>query len=241
MKESMGQPKFENGNESEGRYLQSVEEYMLGAKGFDVLISEIEKTIPTFVADRGGIVSGVSDPVIFVSNHPRLDRSLCIPADKIQNVKGGNVFGFERFNYPLVRQLMLRKLLQRPFSTISLNNGWREAMEDCWHTIITRGGNHRLDEIMEKHVDGQSVVIYPEGKSTGKVEMLPFHTGFFHLANKFGFKKIAIGVSSPILSVHGENKLSSIEIVEVPHGDVNLQEFVEYIRGKIQSELKTFE
>lgn len=176
--------------------------------------------------------------MIFISNHPKLDRSLSIPAEKIQNVKGGNTFGFDRFNYPLIRQLMLKKLLKRPFSTVSLDNGWREAMEECWHIIITRGSNNRFNEIIEQYTPGNSIVIYPEGKSTGEAEMLPFKSGFLNLARALNFQKIVLGVSSPTLSVDGKNSMSVIESIDMPSSDTDYQKFIESAREEILSKLR---
>jgi hypothetical protein len=238
MKEFLIQNKPENKSESEKKYIALVEGYLLGAKKFDALIEEIEKTIRTSVTDEKNIMSKISEPVIFISNHPRLDLSLSIPADKIQNVKGGNAFGFDRFNYPIIRQLMLRKLLKRPFSTVSFDNGWREAMEECWHIIVTRGGNNRFNEIMEQYTPGSSIVIYPEGKSTGKAEMHPFRSGFFHVARALNFYKIVLGVSSPMISVDGNNSMSIIESIDMPSSDADSQKFIESSREKILSELK---
>ncbi|MBI2439637.1 MAG: hypothetical protein HYV45_03515 [Candidatus Moranbacteria bacterium] len=240
MKGFFERPILENREETERKYRLSVEEYFLGLKEFNVLVEEVEKMIIVSVTDRENILSKIKDPIIFVSNHPKIDRSLCIPADKIQNMKGGNIFGFDRFNYPIVRQLMLRNLLKRPFSTVSLDNGWREAMEDCWHTIITRGGSNRIIEIVKKHVTGQSLVIYPEGKSTAKTEMFSFHSGFLHLARLLDFKKIVLGISSPILSIGGENKMSVIDVAEIPHSDEDAQKFIEHIYEKIATELKMY-
>lgn len=230
----------ENRNEREMKYLRSVEEYFLGDKTFDVLADEIEGMINFSIEDRKNILSQTNDPVILVSNHPRIDQSLCIPSVKIQNLKGGNIFGFSQFNYPLVRQLMLKKLLNRPFRTISRNNGWREAMEDCWHMIIAREGDNRLNEIVKKYVSGQSLVIFPEGKSTGKSEILPFRSGFFHLARSLGFKKIVLGVSSPVLTVSEKNYFSVIELIKMPNNNINSEEFIENIREKIMAELKMY-
>lgn len=238
MKELFIPNKLENKNEAEKNYINLAEGYFLGSKKFDTLIEEIEDTIKVTVADEKNIMSGINEPVIFISNHPKLDLSLSIPADKIQNVKGGNTFGFDRFNYPLVRQLMLKKLLKRPFSTVSLDNGWREAMEECWHIIVTRGDNNRFNEIIEQYALGDSIVIYPEGKSTGKAEMFPFKSGFFHIARALNFHKIVLGVSSPTLSVDGNNLMSIIESINMPSSDVDSQKFIESSRGKILSELE---
>ncbi len=242
MKEFIAPHKIEVANRSKEEkridYLNLTEGYFSGSKKFDTLSEEIESAIETTVTDEKNIMTEISEPVIFISNHPRLDLSLSIPADKIQNVKGGNSFGFDRFNYPLVRQLTLKKLLKRPFQTVSLDNGWREAMDECWHIIITRGANNRFNEIIEKHTPGNSIVIYPEGKSTGKAEMLPFKSGFLHIARALNFQKIILGVSSPILSVDGNNSMSIIESIDMPPSNVDSQKFIENSHEKILSELK---
>lgn len=238
MRELFTPNKIENKSEAE-KYVNSAEEYLLGSKKFEALTDEIEDIIETTVTDEKNIMSEVNEPVIFISNHPRLDISLSIPADKIQHVKGGNTFGFDRFNYPLVRQLMLRKLLKRPFQTVSLDNGWREAMEECWHMVITRGSNNRFDEIIKQYTPGNSIVIYPEGKSTGQVEMHPFKSGFFHIAKALNFQKIVLGVSSPTLSVDGNNSMSVIELIDMPLFDVDPPKFIESVREKILVELQS--
>lgn len=226
-------------HEKREEYLNLTEGYFMGSKKFDTLAEEIENAIETTVTDDKSIMSQINEPVIFVSNHPRLDQSLSISADKIQNAKGGNTFGFDRFNYPLVRQLMLRDLLERPFLTVSLDNGWREAMEECWHIIITRGGNDRFNEIVKQYKPGNSIVIYPEGKSTGEARVLPFRSGFFHVAQALDFKKVVIGVSSPILSLSGKNSMAIIDYVEIPPSSSNMkpQDFIDNIQEKISSAL----
>lgn len=241
MKEFITPRKIEDKNkegEKREEYLNLIEEYFMGSKNFDTLTEEIENTVKTTVIDEKNVMSEINEPVIFISNHPRLDISLSIPADKIQNVKGGNTFGFDRFNYPLIRQLMLRKILKRPFLTVSLDNGWREAMEECWHIIVTRGASNRFNEITEQYTPGNSIVIYPEGKSTGKAEMFHFKSGFFHIARALNFQKIVLGVSSPVLSVDGNNLMNIIESIDMPSSDVDSRKFVEDSREKILSELK---
>jgi len=222
------------------KYLYLTEEYFVGSKKFDTLVGEIEGIIKTEVRDEKNIMSQINEPVIFVSNHPRLSQSLSIPADKIQNVKGGNIFEFDRFNYPLVRQLMLKNLLKKPFSTVSLDNGWRQAMEECWHIIITQGSNDRFNEIIKQYKPGNSIVIYPEGKSTGKAEMYPFKSGFFYLAKALNFRKVLIGVSSPILSLNGKNSMDIVDYVQMPlsNSDIDPGKFIDYIQKKISFSLK---
>lgn len=238
MKEFIKQNNIENGNEREQEYLSLVDDYFSGIKNINYLSEKVENIVDISISDEKNILPTIKDPVIFISNHPRPDRSICIPASKIQNKKGGNVFGFDNFHYPLVNQIMLKRLLKRPFSTIALDVGWREAMEECGHIIITNGGEDRTNEIMEKYTHGQSIVIYPEGKSSGNVEVFTFHTGFLRLAKNLGFSKIVLGVSSPLISLNDKNSLDVIGSIETPPSNVDLCKFAENIRNYIEKELR---
>jgi hypothetical protein len=240
MKEFMVPNKIENskeGSHERAEYLRIMEEYFHGSKKFDDMVEEIEKMVKMSVSDEKNIMSNINEPVIFISNHPKLDLSLSIPAEKIQNVKGVNAFDFDRFNYPLIRQLMLRKLLKRPFVTVSLDNGWREAMDECWHIIITRGSMNRFDEIMRQYTPGNSLVIFPEGRSTGEADVFPFKSGFFHLAQALNFNKIVLGVSSPVFSLHENNSIDIIDSLDVPSSCENYREFISNVQEKIYTEL----
>lgn len=233
---------FENDKESKKqKYHKEVSEYFLERKNIQELQDSVEKLLEVFILDENKILEQYQEPIIFISNHPRISEELKIPANGIESKKGGNKFGFDTFNFPIVRQILIKKTLKRPFKTISLDNGWEEAMMDLDHILISRGGEKRIEEIVKAYQPGDSVVIFPEGKSTGDKTMLPFRRGFIYLAQQIKLRKVVLAATSPMTTLTKKNEVRVLEILDIPTEESEMEDFLGYVQAKILGELETFD
>jgi len=181
-------------------YIDASLRYFRGEVSLAALIDDLEQRIPIDVA----AVALPSDVrVMLISNHPAAHADLTLPAEHIAGLKGGNSRNFPSFWFPIVRQMMLMRALQRRFFTIAHDIGWSVAMQEMGHLLIRHEGNGRCQEIISKlRDDDSSIVIFPEG---GVRNLETFRTGFFYIACELGIKHLAVCTFSPVLSLEGPN------------------------------------
>lgn len=209
-------------------------EYFQGKLSLDQLVSELEAEID-FLIERVPLPK--DERVMLIANHPSGEEALNLPAEKIAGMKGGNYCNFPDFRFPILRQLMLKRSLDRRFFTIAHDIGWRDAMQEMGHLLIRSTGNGRCQEIISRMKnDKSSLVIFPEG---GVRDLQVFKTGFFHIACDLGIRQIVLGVFSPVLSLEKQNVFRVVSIENIgPFVDPVLR-FVETQRRRIENALRT--
>lgn len=172
--------------------------------------------------------------IMLITNHPRADDDLSLPAEEISGLKGGNTKNFPDFWFPIVRQTMLLEALgHREFSTVAFDIGWKVAMEEMGHILIDPNGQGRCQEVIS-WVNGaqKSLAFFPEG---GARDVEFFHRGFYYIARELGIKRLVLGAFSPVLSLQGENILRILHTENMDFSEKNVDQFVEKQRQRIKS------
>jgi hypothetical protein len=190
-------------------YVDRSVDYFRGKISLEQLSGELEREVPLIIT--GSIPQG--EPVMVIVNHPRLRPELHLPCERIAGFKGGNTHGYVEFHFPIVRQLVLHKLLggRRSF-TIARDIGWDVAMQEMGHLLIN-GNKGMADHIISRlRGSGASVVIFPEG---GIFELEVFRTGFLYIACELGIRYLVTGVFTPFLSLNGENAFHVISVEDI--------------------------
>ena len=212
-------------------------EYFAGYLSFNEWSMRTEERLSLSVSDETGWLSVHSkERVMFVSNHPKTDESLWLRASEIAKGLGGNTYGFTWFHCPIVRQILLRKALVRPFCTMAINVGWKDAMNEMSCVTIPKEGAGRIYKFVKEIPEMNSAVVFPEGRVTNLRE---FHSGFYHIARILGIKNVVVGIFSPVLTLGGLNVLKIVRVVELPTGFSQEEQrvFVENIRVFIAKEV----
>lgn len=210
-------------------YLDLSHQYFHDKITIDELIAELEKFIDISV---DAINIPLNERVMIITNHPSADETLTLPAEHIGGVKGGNTRNFPSFWFPVVRQALLRKALDRRFLTVAHDIGWSVAMQELWHLLIPHVPGGRLKHIVscvQKDTDC-SLVVFPEG---GVRQLEVFHTGFFYMALKLEIKYLITASFSPVLSLNGENRLKVLQVEDIGTMFQSVTHFVERKRMSI--------
>lgn len=188
-------------------YLDISYRYFHDEISIEELYEKIEHIIP-IEADE--IDLPANERIMLIANHPAASDSLSLPAEQISGLKGGNYRNFPSFWFPIVRQTLLRKAFgERRFLTLAYDIGWRRAMQEMSHLLMSHKGTGRCQRIiscMEKEKDC-SLVIFPEG---GVRNLEIFHTGFFYIACALDIKYLVVGTFTPLLSLEEKNKFKII-------------------------------
>jgi hypothetical protein len=210
-------------------YLKLSLNYFNGQISADELMDELGKGID-FEVDELSLLP--DERVMLIANHPRAEEDLSLPAEYIAGLKGGNTKNFPSHWFPAVRQMMLRKVLQRRFFTLAFNIGWSVAMQEMGHLLISSNGKGRCQEIISlMKGDQSSLVIFPEG---GVRDLQIFRTGFFHIACELEIRQLVVCAFSPILSLKEKNTLRIIHVEDMSRFIDPVIQFVDAQRERIE-------
>ena len=204
-------------------------DYFHGNITIEQLMDKLERSIDIEV----DVVSlPQNERIMFIVNHPAAQEEMHLPAELIAGCKGGNTKNFPSFWFPAVRQLMIKKALQRRAFTLAFNIGWSVAMQELGHLLIRTNGNGRCQEIISlMQGDDSSLVIFPEG---GVRDLQIFRTGFFYIACELGIRYLVVGAFSPILSLSGKNTLRVIHVEDMTRLINPVMQFVDAQRERIK-------
>jgi len=214
-------------------YLEISIDYLRGKSSFNDLCKKLEEEV---VLNVEPINLSEDKRVMLISNHPNVSREMDIPAEKIAGCKGGNTFNFPTFWFPILRQLMLKKIMKRRFFTIAHDIGWADSMQELSHLLVSAEEGGRTQEIIFKmEKDDSSIVIFPEG---GVRDLKIFRTGFFHIACSLKIEYLIVGVFCPTkLSLNGENSFRIIDVIDMSELINSVSIFVNYQQVKIKNAL----
>ncbi len=211
-------------------YLKLSLDYFQGHVSVDQLMIELERAVPSEV-DRLSLPT--NERVMLIVNHPDAEEALHLPAEQIAGLKGGNTKNFPSHWFPAIRQMMLRKVLQRRFFTLAFNIGWSVAMQEMGHLLIRSNGKGRCQEIISLMKNDQSsLVIFPEG---GVRDLQIFRTGFFYIACELEIRHLVVCAFSPTtLSLERQNMLRVIHIEDMSRFIDPVIQFVDAQRERIE-------
>ncbi len=214
-------------------YLKLSLSYFQGRVSVEQLMDGLEQAVP-FKVDELSIPA--NERVMLIVNHPKAGEELSLPAEQIAGLKGGNTKNFPSHWFPAVRQMMLRKVLQRRFFTLAFNIGWSVAMQEMGHLLIRSNGKGRCQEIISlMRNDQSSLVIFPEG---GVRDLQIFRTGFFYIACELGIRHLVVCAFSPTLSLERQNMLRVIHIEDMSRFIDPVINFVDAQRERIEGAIR---
>jgi len=218
-------------SEHRKKYLDISYRYFHDEIGIEELYKKIEQIIPI---ETDEIDLPADERIMLIANHPAASDSLSLPAEQISGLKGGNHRNFPSFWFPIVRQALLRKTFgERRFLTLAYDIGWREAMQEMSHLLMSHKGNGRCQKIiscMEKEKDC-SLVIFPEG---GVRNLEIFHTGFFYIACALDIKYLVVGTFTPLLSLEEKNEFKIIYTENIDELTHSVKKFVDTQKHRMQ-------
>lgn len=215
-------------------YVQHCMDYFTDKFSIKELIELLEKGIEFSISGENLIPN---ERFMIITNHPLPTPELYIPAKEIEELKGGNKYGYETFHFPILAQILFKKLIRKKFTVLVNDIGWIDVARELDHTVIEKNSQDRLQNIiyrLKKHQ--KPILMLPEG---GAKRLSKFHPGFLYIALSLEIKYLVTAVISPSPSLGQCNFLKVIEVLDlISLIHPNLEEFSDKQRIKVISTLK---